>query len=240
MLARRRAARRPAPGGTPARFSWDRTADSLVDGYAAAAEELAARGRAPAPVAALGPLRARARRCRSPGERADVVARLDAVIEQALRDGELEHEHPAPGRWLVDLPGTKKLKTVCGLIVGEHALRVEAFVCRQPDENREQLWTFLLQHNARMYGVAYSIDARRRRLPDRPAAARRGHRRGDRPACSARCSSYADDHFNTMLEIGFGTSIRREWDWRVKRGESLAQPQAFAAFADPGRRPPSA
>ena len=48
--------------------------------------------------------------------------------------------------------------------------------------------------------------------------------------------SYADDHFNTMLEIGFGTSIRREWDWRVKRGESLRNLEAFAAFADPSRR----
>ena len=86
------------------------------------------------------------------------VAELDAVIEAALRDSGLAHEHPAAGRWLVDLPGTKKLKTVCGLILGEHALRVEAFVCRQPDENRERLWTYLLRRNARMYGVAYSID----------------------------------------------------------------------------------
>jgi hypothetical protein len=39
-----------------------------------------------------------------------------------------------------------------------------------------------------------------------------------------------------MLEIGFGTSIRREWDWRVKRGESLKNLEAFAAFADPERR----
>ena len=86
------------------------------------------------------------------------TAELDEVIGGVLRDSDLAYEHPEPGRWVVDLPGTKKLKTVCGLIVGEHALRVEAFVCRQPDENREQLWTFLLQHNARMYGVAYSID----------------------------------------------------------------------------------
>ena len=47
--------------------------------------------------------------------------------------------------------------------------------------------------------------------------------------------SYADDHFNTMLEIGFGSSIRREWDWRVKRGESLRNLEAFADFAQ--RRP---
>ena len=161
------------------------------------------------------------------------VAELDAVIERTLRDSELVHEHPQPGRWLVDLPGTKKLKTVCGLIVGEHALRVEAFVCRQPDENREQLWTYLLQHNARMYGVAYSID----NVGDVYLTGRLAHvavtpEEIDRILGSV--LSYADGHFNAMLEIGFGTSIRREWDWRVKRGESLRNLEAFAAFADPG------
>ena len=29
---------------------------------------------------------------------------------------------------------------------------------RQPDEHREELWAFLLQRNARMYGVAFAID----------------------------------------------------------------------------------
>ena len=161
-----------------------------------------------------------------------VVADLDAVIEAALRESDLTHEHPAPGRWLVDLPGTKKLKTVCGFIVGEHAPRVEAFVCRQPDENREQLWTYLLQHNARMYGVGYSIDSvgdiyLTGRLPLSTVTPQEIDR------LLGAVLSYADDHFNTMLEIGFGTSIRREWEWRVKRGESLANLQAFAAFVDP-------
>ena len=165
-----------------------------------------------------------------------VIAELDAVIERALRESDLVHEHPEPGKWLVDLPGTKKLKTVCGLIVGEHALRVEAFVCRQPDENREQLWTFLLQHNARMYGVAYSIDSvgdvyLTGRLPHAAVTPEEIDR------ILGAVLSYADDHFNAMLEIGFGTSIRREWDWRVKRGESLRNLEAFAAFADPSRRP---
>ena len=44
------------------------------------------------------------------------------------------------------------------LIVGGHALRVEAFVMRQPDERREELWAWLLQRNARMYVVAFAID----------------------------------------------------------------------------------
>jgi hypothetical protein len=163
------------------------------------------------------------------------VEELDEVIAATLRDSELAHEHPAPGQWLVDLPGTKKLKTVCGLVVGEHALRVEAFVCRQPDENREQLWTYLLQHNARMYGVAFSIDA----VGDVYLTGRLSHaavtaEELDRVLGSV--LSYADDHFNTMLEIGFGTSIKREWAWRVKRGESLRNLEAFADFADPTGR----
>ncbi|MGY1622674.1 YbjN domain-containing protein [Geodermatophilus sp. SYSU D00965] len=163
------------------------------------------------------------------------VEALDAVIEQTLREAELVFEHPAPGRWLVDLPGTKKLKTVCGLVVGEHALRVEAFVCRQPDENREQLWTFLLQRNARMYGVSYSID----RVGDVYLTGRLPHAvvtPEELDRILGAVLSYADEPFNTMLEIGFGTSIRREWEWRVKRGESLRNLEAFADFADPQRR----
>ena len=171
------------------------------------------------------------------------MAELDAVIEQALRDSELVHEHPAPGRWLVDLPGTKKLKTVCGLIVGEHALRVEAFVCRQPDENREQLWTFLLQHNARMYGVAYSIDS----VGDVYLTGRLGHGAitpEEIDTLLGAVLTYADEHFDTLLEIGFGSSIKREWAWRVARGESLTNLAAFAAFVEadrtdrPGVEPP--
>jgi hypothetical protein len=42
---------------------------------------------------------------------------------------------------------------------------------------------------------------------------------------------YADGTFNQLLELGFGSSIRREWAWRVKRGESLANLAAFADFA---------
>jgi hypothetical protein len=37
-----------------------------------------------------------------------------------------------------------------------------------------------------------------------------------------------------MLEIGFGSAIRREWDWRVSRGESTANLAAFAhLFGEP-------
>jgi len=152
------------------------------------------------------------------------------VIIAALEERELSYERPEPTRFVVTLPGTKKLQTICWLIIGEHALRVEAFVCRQPDENREQLWSYLLQHNARMYGVAYSIDS----VGDIYLVGRLGLHAVTPDEIDRLLGSvltYADEHFNTMLEIGFGSSIRREWDWRVSRGESLANLSAFADFA---------
>ena len=38
---------------------------------------------------------------------------------------------------------------------------------------------------------------------------------------------YSDSSFNQLLELGFATAIRREWAWRVSRGESLANLKAF-------------
>jgi len=159
------------------------------------------------------------------------------VIAAALEERELAFERPEPTRFVVTLPGTKKLQTICWLIIGEHALRIEAFVCRQPDENREQLWSFLLQHNSRMYGVAYSIDS----VGDIYLVGRMGLHAVTADEIDRVLGSvltYADEHFNTMLEIGFGSSIRREWDWRVSRGESLVNLAAFAEFAQ--RRDPRA
>ncbi len=45
--------------------------------------------------------------------------------------------------------------------------------------------------------------------------------------------SYSDENFDAALKLGFASSIRQEWAWRIKRGESLANLQAFASLADP-------
>jgi hypothetical protein len=159
---------------------------------------------------------------------------LDKVIRETLDERELEYRRHAPGRYVVKLPGEKKLATMCQLEVGEHALLVEAFVMRRPDENRERFYDFMLQRNGRMYGVAFAVDeAGDVYLVGRVALHAVTPDEIDRLLGSV--LSYADDNFNPMLEIGFGSSIRREWAWRVKNGESLANLQAFARFADPER-----
>ena len=155
-----------------------------------------------------------------------------SVIESTLDDRGLEWDSTGEGSFVVTLPGSHKLKTLCNLIVGEHSLRIEAFVMRQPDENREQLWAYLLQHNARMYGVALSIDSVGDvylvgRVPLHSVTPDEVDR------LLGAVLTYADESFDPMLEIGFGSAIRREWAWRVSRGESLENLKAFAHFAAP-------
>jgi hypothetical protein len=162
-------------------------------------------------------------------------ARVATLIESVCAERELACEATGEFSYVVTLPGTHKLKTVCNLIVGEHALRVEAFVMRQPDERREELWAWLLRRNARMYGVAFSIDA----VGDVYLTGRVGLAGVDEDELDRLLGAvltYADESFDTMLEIGFGTAIRREWEWRVKRGESLANLQAFAHLFTPSDR----
>jgi hypothetical protein len=157
---------------------------------------------------------------------------LRAVIESTLDDRGLAWEKTGERGYAVTLPGTHKLKTVCNLVVGEHALRIEAFVMRQPDERREELWAWLLQRNARMYGVAFAIDKvgdvyLTGRVP------RHAVTEEELDRLLGAVLSYADESFDTMLEIGFGSAIRREWQWRVKRGQSLDNLRAFAHLMDP-------
>ena len=125
------------------------------------------------------------------------------------------------------LPGERKLQTACRLEIGGHALGIHAFVCRKPDENHEVVYRWLLERNLKMFGVAFAVDCQRRHLP------RRSHRRCT-PSPSRRSTgvlgavlTYADESFNTILELGFASSIRKEWEWRESRGESTRNLEAF-------------
>jgi len=156
------------------------------------------------------------------------------VLEETLRSLELGFEQPRPGAFLVKLEGQHKLATMTWLVVGEHSLGVEAFFCRQPDENHEAFYRFLLERNGRMYGVHFTLDPvgdvyLTGRLPLSAVTAE------DIDRLLGCVLSYSDENFDAALELGFGSAIRREWAWRVKRGESLANLQAFARFADPDR-----
>jgi hypothetical protein len=152
--------------------------------------------------------------------------RVPEVIEGWLREQELEWQALGDGAYAVALPGEKRLKTACILTVGTHALEIEAFVMRAPEENREQVYAWLLQRNTRMYAIAWAIDGTGDvYLTGRvPLASVTGE---ELDRILGAVLEYADGSFNTLLEMGFGSSIRREWAWRVKNDQPLANLAAF-------------
>ena len=162
------------------------------------------------------------------------MSELHDTIAAALDEAELAYDSPGDGQFFVTLPGTHKLATHCWLVAGRHALLVEAFVCRKPDENVEEFHRFLLRRNARLYAVAFSVDEAGDvylvgRLPLHAVTADEVDR------LLGSVLQYADESFDRLLEIGFAGSIRREWQWRQKNGMPTANLQAFARFADPDR-----
>ena len=165
---------------------------------------------------------------------APATADLHRTIAAALDENALDYTSPGEGQFFVTLPGTHKLATNCWLVAGRHALLVEAFVCRRPDENVEEFHRFLLRRNAKLYAVAFSVDAAGDvylvgRLPLHAVTAEEVDR------LLGSVLQYADESFDPLLEIGFASSIRREWAWRQKNGMPTANLQAFARFADPDR-----
>lgn len=156
---------------------------------------------------------------------------IAAIIESTLKESEIEYHRLGDDHFAADLPGTRRLKTACHLKVGDHSLQISAFVMRHPDENHEDLWAYLLMKNARSYLVSWSIDKVgdvyvTGRLPLTAVTPDEIDR------ILGTVLEMADDGFNPMLEIGFATSIKREWEWRVKRGESLKNLEAFQGFVE--------
>jgi hypothetical protein len=158
------------------------------------------------------------------------------VIRGYLAENGLEYEETADGVFSFSLPGEKKLQTAVRLDVGEHALGVHAFVCRKPDENHERVYRWLLERNLRMYAVAFAVD----RLGDiyldaRLPLASVTAEELDRLLGSVLAN--ADESFNAILELGFASSIRKEWEWRKLRGESTRNLEAFRGWLESGEEP---
>jgi hypothetical protein len=130
------------------------------------------------------------------------------------------------GELVVTLPGEKKLTTVCSVVIGEQSLSISAFVVRNPDENHAAVYGYLLRRNLTMPGLAYAID-----------------KSGDvfvtgRVPLEAVDAAYldrlfgvvldaADGSFNELLALGFLESMKKEWAWRISRGESTRNLDAF-------------
>jgi hypothetical protein len=152
------------------------------------------------------------------------------TLRSSLVAADLEFEEPQPGTFVVVLPGERKLKTTCSLVVGAHSLSLNAFVARRPDENQEAVYRWLLERNTKMYAVAFALDHLgdiflTGRVPLASITADEVDR------LLGAVLDYSDSAFNTILELGFASSIRKEWAWRRLRGEPTYNLEAFRHLA---------
>ena len=157
----------------------------------------------------------------------DPVTAAGERLAAYLRSVELEWELGGrEGEYVVTLPGEKKLRTVVSLLLRPRTTSVSAFVVRNPDENHEEFYRTLLRRNLRLTGIAYAIDA------DGDV-----YVRGEVPT-SALGAEYldqlfgvvlaaSDEAFNELLALGFLGSMKKEWAWRISRGESTRNLEAF-------------
>jgi hypothetical protein len=151
------------------------------------------------------------------------------LIAAALTELGVDFSTEPGDAFLLTLPGERRHRTLLWLLVGSHELLIESFVCRAPDENREEVYRFLLQRNSRLRTVAYALDAD----GDIHLVGRIGlDSLGSEPAAELNTVlgvvlATSDDDFNQILERGFAGAIRREWAWRTSRGHSLHNLEAF-------------
>lgn len=162
------------------------------------------------------------------------IAAAETRLREYLKSVDLEWELGArEGEYVVTLPGEKKLKTVVSLLVRPRTTSVSAFVIRNPDENHEEFYRTLLRKNLRLTGIAYAIDV------DGDV-----YVRGEVPT-EALDGEYldqlfgvvlaaSDEAFNELLALGFLGSMKKEWAWRVSRGESTRNLEAFRHLLDDG------
>jgi hypothetical protein len=156
---------------------------------------------------------------------------LGPRLGEILTELGVRYESPQPGAYLVKLEGEHKLATMTWLIAAAHSLHVEAFFCRQPDENHAEFYRYLLERGAAMFGVHFALDP----VGDVYLVGRLPLSSITAPEIDRLLGcvlSYSDDNFDQALMLGFASSIRREYAWRVKRGEPLANLQAFARLTD--------
>lgn len=164
--------------------------------------------------------------------------RLVGLVRQYAAANQIECERTDECSLVLVLPGQHKLKTTVLLAIGRQSVTINAFVIRQPDENHAAFYRWLLERNRRTYCVSFALD----RLGDVYLVGQSPKASLDADELDRILGSVletADGAFDSLLELGFADAIRREWRWRISRGESTRNLDAFrhlVAESDPTLR----
>lgn len=151
---------------------------------------------------------------------------LPQVVE-FLAEQDLNYELAGDKTVVVSLPGVNKQFVNVALTVGDTVFKIESFVARNPDENHEAVYRWILEQNRKLLVINYCLD----HLGDIYLS-------GTLPVSTVDIGQIdqllgvmlqtSDDSFNVLLELGFKSAIEREWAWRTSNGMDLANLQAFS------------
>jgi hypothetical protein len=112
------------------------------------------------------------------------------------------------------------------MTIGDTIFKIESFVARNPDENHEAVYRWLLEQNRKLLVINYCVD----HLGDIYLS-------GTLPIATVDLDQIdqllgvmlqtSDNSFNILLELGFKSAIEREWAWRTSKGMDLANLESF-------------
>ena len=148
-------------------------------------------------------------------------------VRNYLAESGLEPQDVSQSALVISVQGNAKLKINVALAIGEHTFRIESFVARNPDENHENVYKWVLEENRRLLNIAFCLDT----FGDI-------YLRGSMPIANMTLDDVdqllgvviaeSDRSFNILLELGFKSAIEREWAWRTSNGMDTANLDAFA------------
>jgi hypothetical protein len=110
---------------------------------------------------------------------------------------------------------------------------------RNPDENHEAVYAYLLRRNLRLPGLAYGIDT----SGDVYVTGRvplQGVNAAYLDQILGVVLEATDGAFNELLAMGFLESMKKEWAWRNARGESTRNLEAFRHLLQTPTQDPTA
>lgn len=147
-------------------------------------------------------------------------------VAEFLRSQELQFELAGEKTVVVSLPGTNKQFVNVAMTIGDSIFKIESFVARNPDENHEAVYRWLLEQNRKLLVINYCVD----HLGDIYLS-------GTLPIATVDLDQIdqilgvmlqtSDNSFNILLELGFKSAIEREWAWRTSKGMDLSNLEAF-------------
>ena len=148
-------------------------------------------------------------------------------VSEYLASQELEFELAGEKTVVVSLPGTNTQFVNVAMTYGASVFKIESFVARNPDENHEAVYRWILEQNRKLLVINYCLD----HLGDIYLS-------GTLPISTVDLDQIdqllgvmlqtSDNSFNVLLELGFRTAIEKEWAWRTSKGMDMANLQAFA------------